>query len=46
MILEENKASIGDELAEESIKKIENSKNQTKEEGGKKNEKTKKANKK
>lgn len=45
MILEENKASIGDELAEESIKKIENSKSKTKEKGGKKNEKTKKADK-
>ncbi len=41
-ILAENKNFIGKEVAEESIKKIEKSKKQTKEEGGQKNEKTRK----
>lgn len=41
-ILQENKAFIGKEVAEKSIEKIEESKKQTKDKGGKGNEKTRK----
>ena len=41
-ILQENKAFIGKEIAEESIKKIEENKKETEDKGGKGNEKTRK----